>query len=147
MKDVFNSMKPTNQLKTLFACAFIGLSSYSLAEGEEGAPAGNLQPYVALQPEFVVNYGSDRKVRYLKATISLRVSDATAEVEVNHHSDAIRHEIILALSRQSANEIMDPENKIQLRKEIAASIQKILKVETGMKLVTDLLFTDWIVQR
>jgi flagellar protein FliL len=132
-------------LKTIFAFAFISLSSMSLAE--EGVPAGNLQPYVALQPEFVVNYGSDRKVRYLKATISLRVSDASAETQVNHHSDAIRHEIILALSRQSANEIMDPENKIQLRKEISASIQKILKVETGMKLVTDLLFTDWIVQR
>lgn len=131
-------------MKRLITALFLFIATTTLAEGE----GGMTQPYVALQPEFIVNYGTGgTKVRYLKAAISLRVADTTAEAEVNHHSDAIRHEIILALSRQSTNDILDPEGKARLRKDIVAAIQAVMKEETGMKMVNDLLFTEWVVQR
>ena len=137
-------------MKRLFAIFLVifaqSMSHAAFGEGEE-ASAVETQPYVELQPEFIVNYGAGTKVRYLKTAISLRVENTAAEASVNHHSDAIRHEIILQLSQQSSEDILNAENKSKLRKDIVNALQKVLKEETGMKLVNDLLFTEWIVQR
>ncbi len=103
--------------------------------------------YVNLTPEFVVNYGDAGRVRYLKAEITLRVRDDAAVVEINHHADAIRHELVLLLSRQTNTTLGSSEGKEALRNQALKAIQDIMLAETGQVMVDQVLFTNFFIQR
>lgn len=103
--------------------------------------------YVNLEPEFVVNYGDARKVRYLKCEITLRVKDESAVTEINHHADYIRHALVLLLSAQTQTSMGSADGREALRQAALEAIQKIMLRESGQVLVDQVLFTNFFIQK
>lgn len=128
----------------LLCCLWVTSSVH--AEGEEGQD--DLLQYIEMKPSFVLNFGDlNPKLRYLKAEISLRVDKRSAAAAVERHMPALRNEVVLLLSRQTDEVMMDTIQREALRMEILKAVQTRMEAEEGTPMIVDLLFTDFIVQR
>jgi flagellar FliL protein len=134
------------------------------ASSEEKAAEDTLGfKYIEMTPAFVVNFATSGKLGYLKTDVSLRVASATVPA-VEHHMPALRHEIIMLLSRQTPETLASVEQRETMRLEALAAVRKVLAEASGQlpapagamqagggkpaeQPVQDLLFTSFIVQR
>lgn len=124
---------------------------------EKAAAGGPDFEYIEMTPAFVVNFGTTGRIGYLQTDVSLRVS-AQAATAVERHMPALRHELIMLLSSQSAETLQAPEQREALRLAALEAVRKVIAAaagnpstagdaspaETG---VQDLLFTSFILQR
>lgn len=127
----------------------ISLSAYAEEEnGEDLEEAAAPSSYIDLKPPFVANYGGKPtgRLKYLKTDISLRI-EAGGESAVMHHMPAIRHHLMMLLSRQSEDAVITMEGKELLRKEALEEVRKVILSEEEEQKVIDLLFNSFIVQR
>lgn len=116
-------------------------------EGEGEAPALKAH-YLPLEPAFVANFGtSQKKLKFVKAEVSLRVLGAQAINEVAQHNAMVRHEIVMLLSRQTEESMSSSQGQEAIRLEALEAVNAALSEETGQSLVEDLLFTTFVVQR
>lgn len=138
-----NDQPSITLLRTLFLLFFaIGLSSTLQAED----PPLLGPSYVELEPSFTLNYGTASRLRYVQASITLRVVDSAAALEVTAHSDAIRHRIILLFSRQTPDDIKSTAGRDTILNDALTELQNLMLKETGRTLIDRVLFTDFIVQ-
>src|SRR5690606_28449470 len=100
-------------------------------------------------PPFVVNLGpvSGPRLSYLKTEVALRTSSKTAAEKVKYHLPYIRNELVLLLSRQDLASVSTNEGKEKLRGEALEKVRSVLQQEEGTPLVSDLLFSTFVVQR
>ena len=128
-------------LLSLFSLPALGASS-----GEGGSqPAVN---YVELSPSFVVNVGGPaQRLRYLKAEVTLKVDTQEDVKAVEHHQPAIRNALVFLFSDVSLDQVSTPQGQDELRQEALKKVQTLIKEEEGKEMVTNLLFTSFIVQR
>ena len=118
------------------------------AEGEEGAAVGGSVSYLDLKPAFVVNYGGEGRLRYLKTDIALRLAGGpSGQSQIRHHMPYIRHTIVMRLSRATEEELSSMEGKELLRQDVLEETRNMLIREEGQQFVDDLLFNSFIVQR
>lgn len=114
---------------------------------EEGENKINVQ-YVDLKPSFVANFGGpSKKLKFVKADISVRVNSTDAANLVEQHMPLIRNEIVLLLSAQVESEISTMQGQEKVRLEALEKIKKVMEEETGSATVEDLLFTNFVLQR
>ncbi len=126
----------------LFSALVVLNASTAVAQTQLEKPT-----YVALTPSFVTNYGNDSsRLRYLKVDISVRVETMPHSHTVENHVPQIRNQIILLLSQQSSDGVNTHEGRQELRAEALKAVQEILLNEEGEKIVTDLLFDNFVVQ-
>lgn len=116
-----------------------------LAIANDGASAVG-PSYVDLEPAFTLNYGDPRRTRYLQASITLRVRDSTAALEVTAHSDAIRHTIIMLFSRQPDEKIRSAGGRDEILEQALRELQDLMLKETGRTLIDRVLFTAFVLQ-
>ncbi|PID43682.1 MAG: flagellar basal body-associated protein FliL [Proteobacteria bacterium] len=139
------------QLYTLVfvSASLIVASGYVVAEDEEGVAPVARTVYVKMEPAFVTNYGEPvtRKMKYVKAEISLRVSSPDAEQAVLRHMPNLRNEIVFLLSSQSAESMAAGQAQEMVRKDALKAVNKVLRDEDETATVDDLLFTNFVVQR
>jgi flagellar basal body-associated protein FliL len=64
--------------------------------------------YLPMTPTLVVNVGSSGRIAFLKADVTLRVATSAAD-NVQLHMPALRHELIMFLSRQSDEQLGNAE--------------------------------------
>jgi len=121
-----------------------GLSGPVLAEDEEDTPVGDI--YVPLEPNFTINYTDNNRLRYMTLALSLVVETNEAALDINAHSDALRHEIILLVSSKSDETFKTHEGREQLREELLERIQMVLEQEVGEPLVSQVYITDMVLQ-
>lgn len=121
------------------------LGLLSLPAAAEDATATG-PTYVELEPSFTINYGTDSRLRYLQASISLLVPDGTAALEVSTHSDAIRHEIIMLISAQDRETLTSTTGRSELQVDLLERIQAYMEQETGAPQVDQVLFTAFVIQ-
>ncbi len=117
--------------------------------GENGeSPALFERPiYVPIKPAFVVNYGGEGKLRYMKVEISLRVEDTHASHGVRHHMPLLRDHLVSLFSRQTDDDIATQDGKERLRAAALEGVQKVLMDEDGEQGVKDLFFSHFVVQK
>lgn len=133
-------------------CLSLSLMTSVLAEedegGGEGAPAAVAQ-YHNLSPSFVANFGAaaSKKLKFVKADVSVRSSSTAAITEVMNHDALVRHQIVMLLSRQTEETLSSPAGQETVRVEALTIVQEALKVETGSTQIEDLFFTSFVVQR
>ncbi|MFQ3229237.1 flagellar basal body-associated FliL family protein [Reinekea sp.] len=138
-----NAQSSITFLSTLLLLLFtIGFSSHLFAED----PPLLGPSYVELEPTFTLNYGTASRLRYVQASITLRVVDSSAALEVTAHSDAIRHSIILLFSRQTPDDIKSSIGRDAILNDALTELQNLMLKETGRTLIERVLFTDFIVQ-
>jgi flagellar FliL protein len=130
-----------------FAC-LIGLVCSAWAESEEsGAAAGGIK-YVTLQPGFVTNYGITKtgRMMYLKADVTLKISNPESEAAVKYHNAALRNALVLLFSRQDDAIVSSSDGREQLRQQALAELRGILNAEESKDSIDDLVFSNFVVQ-
>ncbi len=123
--------------------ALTGLSSAVLAEEEAEQ---NEVRYVDLTPSLVTNFSSMGRLKFLRAEISLRVDSQEAMRSVSYHLPALRHVLIMLLSKQTDEALSSAEGKEQLRQEALVAVQEVMEHEEGQKYIKDILFSSLYVQ-
>lgn len=136
-------------LRWLVAClAFVlVLPVWAQDEDTEAATSSPSAIYIPLKPAFVVNYGGQGRLKYIKAEMSVRVADSDAANTIRHHMPFIRNNLVLLLSSQTEDSIDTMEGKELLRQAALEEIRKILAAEEEVDGVVDLYFDNFIVQR
>lgn len=130
----------------------LAVSSTVLAQ-EQAADAGNeaMPPegsiYLPLKPTFVVNYGGQGRLRYLKADISVRVADPAVAASVRHHLPYIRNNLVMLFASQTDASLDSQAGKEALRKEALAEVRAVVMQEDGQGGIIDLYFDTLIVQK
>ena len=133
-----------NTLKRTIAVAFlVGFAMFTFAADP---PAAVGPSYVDLEPAFTLNYGDPRRTRYLQASITLRVRDSAAALEVTAHSDAIRHLIIMLFARQPDEKVRSSSGRDEILEQALRELQDLMIKETGRTLIDRVLFTAFILQ-
>ena len=86
------------------------------------------------------------RTRYLQASITLRVRDQAAALEVTAHSDAIRHTIIMLFARQPEEKIRTAAGRDDILEQALRELQDLMLKETGKTLIDRVLFTTFVLQ-
>lgn len=117
-------------------------------ESTEGTPGVLIRPiYVPVKPAFVVNYGGEGKLQYMKVEISLRVADVSAANAVRHHMPLVRDSLVTLFSRQTNENIDMPDGRERLRLKALKSVQQVVEQEDGEQGVINLYFSHFVVQK
>ena len=134
--------------KTALASVLLAASA-ALAEEETPAAPGGVVRYVELTPTFITNFGvSDSgHLRYVKADVTVRVTNKDAEYAARYHLPALRNSLVLLLARQDESTISSTAGRETIKAEALAELREILEREEGSPHIEDLMFTNFIVQR
>ena len=133
----------------------IGLFGWLIVAGvqaeEQAVPEaiGGVVRYVELKPTFVTNFGvSDNgRLRYIKADITVRVSNKDAEYAARYHLPALRNRMVMLLSRQDESTVSSSYGRETIKVEALAELREVLQAEEGEGYIDDLMFTNFVVQR
>lgn len=130
-------------------CLLLLTAQVAASESAEDTAASSRGfEYLPLAPPFVVSYGATGKVGFLKAEVSLRLATAAVPA-AKQHMPAIRHELIMLLSRQDAEALGTAERRETLRLAALEALRALLgqTASTRAEDVQDLLFTAFVTQR
>lgn len=104
--------------------------------------------YLQLNPAFTVNVGEpSTRVSFAKVDVSLRLESQDGKDRVMHHRPGIRDIIVSSLSNQPLAEVEASDRREFLRAALLERIQAFMQQEEGEALITDLLFTSFVLQR
>ena len=138
---------------TAFSLCLLLVPLAQASSGGEGGEAGKEAntrgyEYIEFTPGFTVNFASSGKVGFVKAEVSLKVASA-ARAQVEEHMPAIRHTLIMLLSRQDDATIAAGEPREALRVAALEAVRSLMSelAETPPEEIQDLLFTGFISQR
>jgi flagellar protein FliL len=110
-------------------------------------PVPELNPAAAIGPmvdisEFIVNIISDDATHYVKASLTIELTNEPAKEEINQRMAQIRDAILLLVGNKTYEELQDLQGKKQLKAELTSKINSIL--QTGK--IKAIYFTDFVVQ-
>ncbi|MEZ5523506.1 MAG: flagellar basal body-associated FliL family protein [Pseudomonadales bacterium] len=117
------------------------------AQAEEEAEETPEIRYLEIKPAIVTNFGGPGRMKYIKAEVSLQVDSHEEWQAITHHILALRHTLVMLLSRQTDATIAAGEAKEQLRQTALAELQAVMEAEEGEPMIDDLLFSSFFVQR
>jgi len=118
-----------------------------VASTEETAGILARPTYVPVKPAFVVNYGGEGKLRYMRAEISLRVENVSFANAVRHHMPLVRDSLVSLFSRQTDEDVDTPIGKERLRLNALKSVQEVIEKEEGKQGILNLYFSHFVVQK
>lgn len=129
----------------------LGIASSGEGEGAgkeaKSAPGSIKSTYMRLEPPIIANYGAEQgRLRFVKVDITLRV-ELGGETSVVHHMPALRHELVMLITRQTNESIGTTEGKELMRQEALEAVRNVLIAEEGDQKIADLLFNSFVVQR
>ncbi len=124
----------------LFICTLFA-GGAAIAADEEGAAT---VAYHAIEPSIIANLTGGP--RYIRCDVQLKTDDSTSLPEIELHTPAIRHAILLLMAGQNGKQLQTRDGKEALRKSTLESVKTTLKDLTGKELITDLYFTSYYVQ-
>ena len=130
-------------MRKLAVCFLLGLAVPAASVAEEAKipdAIGGVVRYVELKPTFVANFGiSDTgALKYVRADVTVRVSNKDAEFATRYHLAALRNRIVLLLSRQDESTVASAAGR---------ELREVLEAEEGDAHIDDLMFTNFVVQR
>ena len=105
--------------------------------------------YVELQPTFITNFGVSQNghMMYVKADVAVRVATKSAEEATKYHLPALRDSIVMLLSAQEEAALVSGAGREEVRMQALSDLRAVLERETGEPQLSDLIFTNFIVQR
>ena len=114
----------------------------------EEEPAKDPQPgYVSLGETMVLNLSTDgRKLSFLQLKADVLVGDDDSKSVVESHLPAIRHQLIVMLSEQSATDMKTPAKREQVRQQVTTQVRDMLKEMGDNPDVKEVLFSTFLVQ-
>ena len=116
---------------------------------EEEIPAEDLPPalYQPLDPAMVINFEQeDGSTRFLQMSLQIMSRDQATIDAVKTHLPAIRNNFLFLIGNRSYADLATVAGKEQLRAELLAEIQAIMKKNLGEEGVEDVYFTSFVMQ-
>jgi len=89
------------------------------------SPPGSRRSFVTLDP-FVVNLAPGEGERYLQTIIVLRIADAKYDPILKQYLPEIQHRINLLLSSKLPSELVTPQGREQLARDLTDEINRVL---------------------
>ena len=102
--------------------------------------------YVAIKPEFIVNFHGKDRQHFLQLNVSLSTRKSSVVSTVKTHLPLIRNAMIMLFGGQSFESLKTLEGKTLLRQQAREAIQAILKQEMGEKGIDEVFFTSFVMQ-
>jgi len=128
----------------LISFLFVGNLYASEEEKEEEALEKEIG-YIELKPSIVSNLTGGPK--YIRADVQLKTDYASVIPDVELHTPAIRHAILMLIASEDGKKLKSRDGKEKLRTDALDAVRKILEELTGKKtLVSDLYFTAYYVK-
>lgn len=132
------------------AAYFLFLKKPPPAEEEENAQVEMVQPPVddtEIGPmvnieEFIVNIIGEDTAHYVKASLTLELSNEAVLEEANKRMPQIRDAVLLLIGNKTFEELQDLQGKKQIKAELKSKINSFLK--SGK--VKSVYLTDFVVQ-
>ena len=135
-------------MRAFLLLILIGLSSLAVYAADEPPAEEEVvheTAYYELKPSIVSNLHG--KAKYIRTSIQLMTNRADLLHEIETHTPALRHEILMILAEKKGEDIMDNAGKEALRQELLAALNKVLNEKNEDKdLITDLFFTAYYVK-
>ena len=124
-------------------CSVAGVAVFVFKLGPMKTGAGG-KPPTSLVPvgELVVNLADVNEVRYLKTEIVLEVRGQTREAQENEVKTRVRDAIIGILGGKKFSDLIKPDGKLILKKQILAAVNERL----GEVEAVDVLFSEFAMQ-
>lgn len=118
------------------------------AKAKAEAKSTEVKPalYMALEPEFIVNFEDQSRASFLQIKTQVMARDQAVLDALQQHMPVVRNNILLLLSGQKYEQVSTTQGKETLRGEIRKAINKVLKKETGSAGVEAIYFTSFIMQ-
>ncbi|WP_157954353.1 flagellar basal body-associated FliL family protein [Saccharospirillum mangrovi] len=120
------------------------VSMFSLTVQAEDEPVG--PNYVALEPQFTLNYGQGDRLKYVQLSVTLEVDNNNAALEVNAHSDSIRHAVIMQFAQEEEATLRSVEGRELVRERLLDRLRAVMEREVGEAMIRKVLFTSIVVQ-
>lgn len=138
---------PLKRLKyTLCALSLILTPNITIA-ADEPAVVEKTPEYVSLGDPMVLNLSnSNRKLSFLQLKADVLVMNNDAKALVKSHIPAIRHQLIVLLSEQSASDMKTPAKRELVRQQASAEIREMMDSMADTKDVEEVLFSTFLVQ-
>jgi flagellar FliL protein len=128
-------------ISLLILASTLLFSGFVIAEEEEAAKPKTA--YFSLKPSLIANVTG--KAKYARCDIQLMVEEDSMP-DVQLHSPAIRHELLLLLAEQKGADLQDPKGKERFRQSALSAVGSVIKTQTGKNSIKDLFFTSFFVQ-
>ena len=103
--------------------------------------SANIGPMVNID-EFIVNIISGDTAHYVKASLTVELTNEEVEAEVQKRMPQMRDSILLLISNKTYEELQDLQGKRQLKAEILSKLNSFL--QSGQ--VKSVYFTNFVVQ-
>ncbi|MFC1685026.1 flagellar basal body-associated FliL family protein [Pseudomonadota bacterium] len=131
----------------LIVIASLIFSGYAFAEEEEkeGEEAKKEVAYYSLRPDLVANIKGKRS-KFARCAIQLMTTQKERIEDIELHTPALRHALLLLLSEQTGKTLKTQEGKEKFRQEALAAVQGVIEEQTGAPIVENLFFTSFFVQ-
>jgi len=102
--------------------------------------------YVSLGEAMVLNLSNNKKLSFLQLKADVLVSSDDAQEIVQANIPAIRHQLIVLLSEQSAIDMRTPVKREEVRQLATAQVRSLIEEMTANKDIEEVLFTVFLVQ-
>ncbi len=102
---------------------------------------GEIGPMVEIK-EFIVNIIGEDSAHYVKASLTLELSNEEVSEEANKRMPQIRDAVLLLIGNKTFEELQDIQGKKQVKAELKSKINSFLR--TGK--VKNIYLTDFVVQ-
>jgi flagellar FliL protein len=125
---------------------FLLMLSPALLAAEDDA-AGVSPGYIPLGKPMILNLATeDNRLTFLQVTGDVLIKDESNKDEVEIHVPAIRHELILLLSEQDADDMKSPIKREEVRKRATQKVKARIEELVGSDEVAEVLFSTFLVQ-
>ena len=138
--------------KSLIHCLLLSLlmllAPLAQAGEDEAAPKKKEPAYVSLGKPMVLNLtgGKRRRLTFLQVAADVLVKDDEAKAVVEQHIPAIRHQLILMLSEQKADDLKSPATREKIRQQLTNQVRDMIEEMTDNNDIDEILFTTFLVQ-
>lgn len=102
--------------------------------------------YLDLQPEFVLNYGQDGRVRFLRLEITLVMINESDVIDAGYHSAGLRHIVVMNVTGAEHADLHNLGRRDALRERILEDMRTYMSRETGRPMIQQVLFSNLILQ-
>jgi flagellar FliL protein len=120
------------------------LLSTALGQANDGEDAAPPTAYVELKPALVTNLNGGPD--YIRCDVQLLTRQPERVPDIELHSPALRHEMLLLLADQDGRQLLSPAGKEGLQKKALAALRQTMKQQTGEELIEQLYFTTYYVR-
>lgn len=102
--------------------------------------------YVPITPDFIVNYHSQGRLRYLKVSVELMGRSEEFKDIVNQHMPMIKDNLVSLFAAQDFKFLQTREGQEKLRDDSLEEVQRVMLEYTGEPTVEKVLFTQYVLQ-